>query len=182
MGHRLPTLLLFVACLLVPSLWGQSTSPARGIRGYLDPLTGVFHAMPHAATSESEPPATSTFGGKFVFNFTITISSSLSTTAKIGCLASATLEDTSTLNFIIESAEVVATKSGSTATCTVNIPYSWTLGSASTDKVTLTYEIFAPVEASTSSSLPNRVSEQTIGTISVPANGATTTETITATI
>ena len=64
----------------------------------------------------------------------------------------------------------------------MDIPYSWKLGSAPTDKVTLTYQIVAPVETTGSSVLPSRLSEQTVGVISVPANGSTTTETITATI
>src|SRR5215469_902845 len=126
--------------------------------------------------------ATSTFAGKFVFNFTITISSTISTSVKIACAANATLEDLAPANVILESAEVTATRSSSTAACTVNIPYSWKLGSAPADKVTLTYQIAAPVEATGTSLLPSRVSEQTVGIISVPANGTTTTETITATI
>jgi len=48
--------------------------------------------------------------------------------------------------------------------------------------VTLTYQIIAPIEATGISVLPRRLSEQTIGTINVPTNGSTTTETVTATI
>ncbi|HEY6372114.1 MAG TPA: hypothetical protein VIX37_16175 [Candidatus Sulfotelmatobacter sp.] len=138
--------------------------------------------MPHPELQDGEPPALTTFGGKFVVNFTVTVSSAISTSAKIACAVAASLEDVSTLNFILENAEVAATRTGSTATCTVDIPYSWKLGSGSTDKVTLTYQIIAPIEATGSSLLPSRLSEQTIGTISVPANGSTTTETVTATI
>ena len=183
MGHRLSTLL--VVCMfflgMTVSLWGQSGSAVNGIRGYLDPRTGIFHSMPQAATQEGEP-STTTFAGKLVFDFTITVSSSISSSAKIACEAGASLEDTATLNFILESAQVLATRSGSTATCTVTIPYSWKLGSGSSDKVTLTYQITVPVEATGSSVLPSRFSEQTVGVISVPANGSTTTETVTATI
>lgn len=185
MGRRLSTLLCVLACFLGLniSLWSQSIPAVNGIRGYLDPRTGIFHSMPHPPQQDAEASAPpTTFGGKFVFSFTITISSSLSSTAKIACAATASLEDTSTLNFIVETAEVLATRSGSTATCTVNIPYSWNLGSSSTDRVSLTYQIIAPVEASATTILPGRMSEQGLGTISVPANGATTTETITATI
>ena len=183
MNSKLCSLLCVCACLigLNAALWGQSAPTVSGIRGYLDPRTGIFHSLAQM-TPQDEEPATSTFAGKFVFNFTITISSTISTSVKIACAANATLEDVATTNFILESAEVTATRSGSTATCTVNIPYSWKLGSAPTDKVTLTYQISAPVEATGTAVLPSRISQQTVGVISVPANGATTTETVTATI
>jgi hypothetical protein len=164
------------------ALWGQNAVTVHGIRGYLDPQTGIFHSMPHPELQDGEPPALTTFGGKFAVNFTITVSSAISSSAKIACAASASLEGVSTLNFILENATVVATRTGSTATCTVDIPYSWKLGSGSSDKVTLTYQITAPIEASGSSVLPSRLSEQAIGTISIPANGSTTMETVTARI
>jgi hypothetical protein len=183
MNSKLCSLLCVCACLigLNAALWGQSAPTVSGIRGYLDPRTGIFHSLAQM-TPQDEEPATSTFAGKFVFNFTITISSTISTSVKIACAANATLEDVATTNFILESAEVTATRSGSTATCTVNIPYSWKLGSAPTDRVTLTYQITAPVEATGTAVLPSRTSQQTVGVISVPANGVTTTETVTATI
>lgn len=183
MNSKFCSLLCVCACVigLNATLWGQSALTVNGIRGYLDPRTGIFHSLAQAAPQDEEP-ATSTFAGKFVFNFTITINSTISTTAKIACAANATLEDVATANFILESAEVTATRSGSTATCMVTIPYSWKLGSGSTDKVTLTYQIAVPVEATGTAVLPSRVSEQTVGVISVPTNGSTTTETVAATI
>jgi len=182
--RKLSTILFVCTCFMGmnTALWGQNAAAVHGIRGYLDPQTGVFHALPQPVQPDGEPPATSTFGGKLVFNFTITVSSTIASSLKIACAATASLEDITTLNFISETAEVTATRTGSTATCTVTIPYSWNLGSSTTDKVTLTYSIIAPVEATGSSVLPSRISSQSIGTISVPANGATTTETITATI
>lgn len=184
MSHKLLTLAVLCACFLGmnATLWGQNAAAAHGILGYLDPQTGVFHTLPGPATQDAEPPATSVFAGKFVVNFTITVSSTLATSVKIACGVTASLQDTATLNFITENAMVVATRAGSTATCTVTIPYSWTLGSATTDRVMLSYQISAPVEATATTILPSRTSLQSIGTIAVPANGATTTETVTATI
>jgi len=166
------------------SSFGQNgeTKKPHGILGYLDPATGVFHTLPVPDASDDAAPAAAVTTGKFVFSFTITIDSSIATSAKIGCSASAQLLDVSTANLIEEEAAVVASRSGSTATCTVTIPYSWTLASASSDKVTLSYVISAPVEASASAQYPQRLSSQTLTTISVPKNGATTNETITATI
>jgi hypothetical protein len=183
MGRKLPTLLGVLACFLglTMNLWSQSNLPVKGIRGYLDPRTGLFHSLPQAALPDAEVPPPAPFGGKFVFNFTITVDSAIASTAKIICEATASTEDVASLNLILETASVTATRSGSTATCTVTIPYSWNLSSATTDKVSLTYQIFAG-PSSTTNPLATRVSEQNLKTISVPANGATTTETITATI
>ncbi len=81
---------------------------------------------------------------------------------------------------ITESASVGAKEAG-TVNCTVTIPYSWTLATMSTDRVSLSYSI--SVAGSTSTTvLPNRNSTHGLGSISVPANGTTTTQTIRATI
>jgi len=140
MGHRTCVLLGVFACFLGLNinLWSQSIPAVNGI-GYLDPRTGIFHSIPLPDLQEADVPPPATFGGKFVFNFTITVSSTLASTAKILCEASASTEDAATLNFITETASVTATRSGSTATCTVTIPYSWNLSSSTTDKVSLTY-------------------------------------------
>jgi hypothetical protein len=173
---------LVLGCVLMSAVNGmaqKTEGTTRGIAGYLDAQTGAFHPLPSASTDSAEPQAT--FGGKFVFSFTINVQATIASTAKIGCGASATVVDGATGIVIIEQAGALATRSGSTATCTVNIPYSWNLSSGSTDKVSLTYTIQAPVEAAAAASFPNRYSNQGLGSISVPANGTTTTETITAT-
>lgn len=94
----------------------------------------------------------------------------------------ASLLDSSTANEIVEQDTVLATRSGSTATCSPTINYSRNLGSSSRDKISLGWIISAPSEATTSSALPSRISEQlNFASMSVPANGATTTETLTPT-
>jgi hypothetical protein len=110
------------------------------------------------------------------------VSSALASSVKIGCEVSTTLDDVSSGKIILETAAVAATRSGSTATCAVTIPYSWSLASGSTDKVSLSYNITAPVEATSSTVLPSRSSlVENFLTISVPGNGTTTTEAVTAT-
>ena len=82
-----------------------------------------------------------------------------------------------------EEAAVAATRGTGTATCTVTIPYSWALANGSTDMVNLSYAIEAPAPASTSNPpLPNRISTHSLPSMHVPANGTTTTVTLTATI
>ena len=154
-------MLFAVACLLglVASSFAQNVSKKTpGIQGYLDPKTGAFRILPTPDDDSVDLPLTVTGGS-----------------------ATASLVDVATSNFIEEQAAVLATRSGSTATCTVTIPYSWNLASASSDKVSLTYSIDAPVEATANTAFPERLRSQSVATISVPANGATTNESITAT-
>jgi len=188
-SHKLSTLCLFIVCMLgtTVSLWGQDAAAVRGIRGYLDPRTGLFHAAPQLAAPDLEAaaaPATTTVTGKFVVNFTITVDSTIASTNKIACNVTASLDDISTANLIVEEAGTAVTRgTGTTVTCSVTIPYSWKLGSASTDTVGLSYQIISPIEASTpAGTYPLRISQQSIGTFKVPTTGTTTTEAVAATI
>ena len=184
MSQRIVILASVCVCLLAISvpLMAQDASATHGILGYLDPKTGTFHLLP--ALQDAEPPATTTVTGKIVANFTITVDSTIASTTKIGCNITATVLDVGTGNTILEEAgNAVARGSGTTVTCTTTIPYSWKLGSASTDKLTMSYSITSPVAiTSGSATYPLRVSSQSLGSITVPANGTTTTETIAATI
>ncbi len=184
MSHKLSTLaLLFVSFLgMNVSLWGQNAATTRGIFGYLDPRTGAFHSLP-SPEAQDAAPALATFGGKFVATFTITVSSTIASTAKIGCNLTAELLDSGSGNTIIEEAgNAVSRGTGTTVTCTVTLPYSWALASGSTDRVSLSYNVQAPVEAAASAFYPNRLSSQSLPSISVPANGTTTNLAIAPTI
>ena len=179
---------LAFTCLFVLALpaFGQQADDAitRGIPGYLDPNTGAFKVMPvmPSAGGEANPDAVTTSGGKIVTAFTINVQSAIASTAKIACSVQAVVLDIGSANTIIETATVAATRSGTTAKCTVTIPYSWTLTTATTDKVNLSYSIVAPVEASATTTLPSRTSSQGMGQIAVPANGAITNKAVTAAI
>lgn len=180
---RINKILVVSMCVAACALtaWSQNTNrAASGIPGYLNPQTGAFSPM-RTPSDEVNPPAGMPFTGKFVVNFTITIASTLSNTDVISCgVETLTLDNSSGFSFI-EEATVAATRSGSSATCTVTLPYSWTLVSQPTDMVQLTFSLVAP--ASTAGPrLPNRLSTQTFAMIKVPANGATTTFTLTPTI
>jgi hypothetical protein len=117
--------------------------------------------------------------GKFVYNFTIMVKSTIPASDVIECVGSASVFDTSGRT-MEESAGVAATRGAGTASCTVTIPYSWPLAGASTDMVNLSFTINTPVSGT--SPLPNRLSTQGFATIHVPASGSTTTEAISATI
>jgi hypothetical protein len=172
------SMLLVGACLIIgtQSLWGQNSLTSSDRRAQL--------LRARAQGASTEPHTTKTYTGTLVYNFTITVDANISSSAKIQCTATAEFIDGTvpSENFISESATVIATRSGSTATCSPTIPYSWTLSTESSDTVELSYIIAAPSEASTSAQQPSRISEQTgFAYISVPATGTTTTETLTPT-
>ena len=184
MSHKVTTLCLLVACFLGMSisLWGQNAAAPHGIPGYLDPRTGIFHSTPPLALPDAEPPAKTTFTGKLVFNFTITVKSTFASTAPIACIAAGGLSDSGIT--IGEGAGTLVTRgTGTTVTCSVTIPYSWSLATASTDTINLSYSIITAASfAAVAGEFPNRHGAQSLGKIAVPATGTTTTETIAATI
>lgn len=55
--NRLCSLLCVCACLigLNVALWGQSAPTVSGIRGYLDPRTGIFHSLAQMTPQDEEP-------------------------------------------------------------------------------------------------------------------------------
>ena len=140
----------------------------------------VFAFSGKSARAGNEIPATvSTYTGTLVATFTITIDSTLPTSDQIACAVRTTVNDTSGATYK-EIAEVAATRSGSTATCTVKVPYSWGLSSAS-DTVQLEYDVVVPTALVTTNSTPGRDSTRTTA-IPLPLKGATTTLTADITI
>ena len=188
-NHKLSTFFVLFACFLGMnvSLWGQSTAAKQphGIRGYLDPQTGAFHTLPHPDVQDAaEPLATTTFAGKIVVTFTITVNSVIAATTKISCELDADVEDAGTGNFISESAaSAVVRGSATTVTCKATIPYSWALATQSTDMISMSYSITSPVAIATAAGeFPLRISSQSLPTIKVPPAGTTTTIAVAATI
>jgi len=186
-SHKLLTLLLLSACFLGMNtmLWGQDAIPNRGIRGYLDPRTGIFHSIPHPDTLDeaAPPPAKTTFTGSVVMNFTITVSTVFASTTPIACIGEVQLQDSGSTTNILEIAGSAVTRgTGTTVNCSVTIPYSWSLASASTDKIRLAYSVIAPVALTQTAAFPNRQGSQLLGTIAVPISGTTTTKAVKARI
>ncbi|MGA7931089.1 MAG: hypothetical protein WCA20_34485, partial [Candidatus Sulfotelmatobacter sp.] len=81
--------------------------------------------------------------------------------------------------------------SGTTYSCTVTLPYSWLLSSASSDKISRSYtaninygyQLTATNGADSAvEPISARESDQSIPSISVPASGATATEDISVTL
>ena len=181
---RIVFLCISIVALAAPA-WSQPAGPdgpAHAVLGYLNPRSGVFMPMmPAPAGSDETPtPEASASTGKFVFNFTITIASAVPAGDVIQCGAEASVFDV--VRIFDDTADfVTATRSGSSATCKVTIPYSWPLTTPSSDPVTLTYNVTtgAPTTGS-AGQLTYRYSYGGLVPIKVPT-AATTTENISVT-
>lgn len=183
------TLSICAAGVLVAGVVASASCPAqtafespagRGVAGFLDPATGVFTSLPFrgpAAAPDAIPEANVTYTGTFKFVFAITMKSTLS--AAIICSATATLlaaPAAGVPSTITETKTVTATKNGTTASCTVSIPYSWLLASPATSQVMLSYNTASEPAGVTRSQFVS------LGTITMPANGVVTTRNVAVTL
>jgi hypothetical protein len=173
---RMKNLLLICVCcvLAAPAGWGQATNKQanQGILGYLDPHTGAFRPVPPAATEDPDfLAAATTVGGTVTVTLTITLKTTGLT--NITCNEEILVLDNPTgPRTYIESNTVAATGTGTTRTCKLSIPYSWSLLTPTSDTMGTSYS----VEGSTGTTgLPSRSSSLTgLDSRKVPANGAVT--------
>lgn len=108
----------------------QSTStstPHKKVLGYQDPETGTFQPLVRVLPDTSTSPTT----GTVELTLTISLKTALPKGGTVVCEASLSAVSENLSNFTIidwdEEGYSVATVSGSTATCTVNVPYSWVI-------------------------------------------------------
>ena len=148
-----------------------------GILGYLDPKTGAFKPMQQGIDLSAASFAILT--GEIEYKITVTIKSAIATSSPIVCGGNAATADLGSGTSHSETASVTASRAGSTASCTVIIPYAWALASAGSDSVSLSYSVTA---AGGAGGLASRASIHSLPPIKVPANNATTTETVAVTI
>jgi hypothetical protein len=177
-----------VALSLSGAVTAQQAKPDQPEVGVYHPKTHTYAARPHRlVVAEAVTPATYT--GTFKFVFTVKLVTPVASGEELICTADAGVDDYNTstdvyYNYYDEDAAAVAKVTGSTATCTVDIPYSWSLEYASTDTVGYSYELeIAP--STTSSSLIDfgyRLHESLLPSTKVPATGATTTIAVSATL
>jgi hypothetical protein len=184
---------LALACVLglVASCMAQNADtdvPTKKMPGIQDARAAALRALKahdlstEDSTGEVSPPATTPSTGKFVFNIKINVNPGLPTTSKIFCSASAATAESVTLVSFVDDGAVVATRSGSTATCSITLPYGWFLATPTKDPVGLGIAVTSLTGSS--STPPNQTGEslQSLHLPAVPANGATTTEAITISI
>ena len=118
------------------------------------------------------PPATSAaYGsrsGTLLYKITITVKSLIPSTQKIYCIASANAYGMQSNN---EQVSKAATRSGSTATCTLSIPYAWVGVDGTSGMITSSITIYTGSTETT-----GRYANRTLEPISpLPANGTTKT-------
>lgn len=191
------TILVFLVIFVIgaaSSAFGQLTSHfpmSHRELGYYDHATGIFTPLQPIAQEEEMPPVITPTTGTIVFSITITLKTAVPKNGVVGCDGHVFVSGDSSGFNSQESGFALATGTGTTRTCKVTIPYSWLLASPATDSVSLNYNAFvaeglqvtATNGTDTAVEFANiRQSSQGIATIKVPANGATTTETISITL
>ena len=151
----------------------------------------VALGLPVSAQNAEIAPATSPTTGKFVFTFTLTVSSTLPKNGVISCRGSAGVSESSSGQSIQQDAHGIATLSGGKWTCVATMPYSWTLATPTSDTVFLSYAVemadgFQVTATNGTATLvfPNSINKvnQNLKSIAVPLNGSTTNEAVSATI
>jgi hypothetical protein len=181
---KLMKMLFAVTCLLglIGSGFAQNADNAKAQRtfGYVDQKTGIFHPLNRSVQPDAVPAVTPTTG-TFVFNVTMSVSASLPTTAVIVCIVTGGVDDLTSGAFS-NAVGVTAKRTGSSATCTVNVPYSWDLANPTKDTVDMDLEVSATVGTFGSDSFYEESFTAPAITMKVPANGTTTTKTITTSI
>ena len=136
---------------------------------------GTFRPLRTERPTPKDAAAATIFAGRLVANFTFTISmnSNVPPTAPILCGLQASVsgtDPTGVSDFVAETDQATATRSGSAATCSVVIPYLWTLSVPTFDNVTLSGSATA-VDTTGN----GRTSSFQLETIALPATGTVTT-------
>lgn len=153
---------LIAAALIAAAVLPAAAEPqTAGIPGSFDPRTRIF--VPQAPTSVVTTQATASVTGTVVYRLTVAIASSIPTSQEIACMGSI-MHGGGTSSYM-EMATVTATRSGSTATCTVSIPYKWSKAE--------TASVIIP--QITVSAGERRYLSHSLTPIALPASGATTT-------
>jgi hypothetical protein len=185
-------LLVVLVLGLAPLGFGQLAAPTQTSHrtlGYFDSATGSF--TPLRPEQDPEAPAITPTTGTLVFNFTVSAKTAIPKNGLVTCSADASVFDSSGFTATENVTGIAKLVSGTTYSCALKIPYSWLLASAGTDTISLTVDAaigdglqITATNGTGTVVTPTSVrdSSQAIGTIKVPANGATTTETVAITL
>ena len=132
-----------------------------------------------AAAAVDPNVAVATYTGTFFLSFTIAVKSSIPTNFPIQCSATMTVTDIANGAFYSESKAGVATRTGNTATCSLTVPYAWSLSSGSL-QVATNYMVSAT--STGGSSFVSRFSSGALPSVTVPVNGTTLSRPVAVTI
>lgn len=175
-----------IACILALAASCLAQSADTNVAAKKSPGIDAARAAALRALKASDispdtlPPAASFITGKFNFTVTIHVNPGIPTTSKIFCSASAVTTDAS--NFFFDDGAAVATRSGSTATCTLTLFYGWFLAAAATDKVAMGVVVTSSIGALGTPPYETLESTSSLAPIAVPASGATTAVNVTTSI
>jgi len=161
----------------------------KPVLGYQDPETGLFKPLEKAVPEATTAPVT----GTIELVMTITLKTPVPTGGKVACGSSVSASSisltTAQVTTYEESASVLATVSGATATCTVNIPYSWLIPpTSSTVQNSLvgsyTAEIVGPSSTTVvlTSPFARLSSSEFLTSKTIPASGTTSKFTVAVTL
>ena len=174
----------FTFALLLSAIAASGSAWAAGLQkglvpGFLDAKSGTFvsSAMIPTAASEVDALAAATYTGTLALKINITLKTGFPTDWPIHCTQIASVIDTGGLTFS-NTKTVLATRTGSTATCQVNLLYSWLLNSPNGNVYT-NYMVGTLGQATV---LEQIEATGTIAPIAIPANGAVTSRTVNVTL
>jgi hypothetical protein len=115
--------IIAAALVLCGTVAASAEMPNVGIPGTLNLSTGAF--IPEAAKAIEGPTAIA--GGVVVFSLSIEVASAITTKTPITCQGTVVHVGLGNVSYA-EAASVLATRAGTKASCTVRIPYLWSLG------------------------------------------------------
>lgn len=171
-----------VAFLLTGAALAQKSTGADQIPGFYNPKTHTFQVKVQPEV-DPEASAPKIYTGTFSFDITVKLVTPVASGHELACTAGASVDDLSGTGFYIESASAVAKVTGSSATCTVSIPYSWSLSDGATDSVSLSYDLeIVPTTTNAALAFTSRTHSSELAPIKVPATGVTTAVPISATL
>lgn len=165
----------------------------KKIFGYQDPATGDFHALGKMHGIAPDASSSTTLTGTLEVVVTVTLKTPLPKGGAVICvsdfIASQVTQTPPADTTYDESAAVVATVAGSTATCTIKIPYAWAFptGSGIVQHAldgSLDVEMFSAASTTVpvSGAMVRSVGQAIVSATAFPANGATTIYDVSATL
>jgi len=181
---RLMALSVFaLSCTTAATSHAQSTStsaPHKRVLGYQDPETGTFQPLIRALPDTSTSPTT----GTVELTLTISLKTALPKGGTVVCSAYLYAYSQNLSNYTVtdwsEEAYSLATVSGSTATCTVNVPYSWIIP-VNSSNVSNTFSGDYLVEMLNATNVSPALIRTSLGPFvagAIPATGSTTKYTL----
>ena len=171
-----------IAFMLTGAAMAQQSTKPDQVPGFYNPKTHTFQVKIQPQV-DPEAAAPKVYTGTLSYDVTVKLVTPVASGQELVCSATALVEDVGGTGYYEETASTTAKVSGSTATCTVLIPYSWSLADGATDTVGISYSLeILPTTSSAALAFTSRDHTSELAPIKVPATGTTTAIPISATI